>query len=317
MIPTSTQVYDEIRVLLEDTEGGGGGRFTNPLLRPFLQAAWHEIHAAALSHNLPLIRRSVYPILPPYTGDLYPVVAGISNMGEIIEVAERSYLAANSIAISAIITPASALATVTTAATHPFVSGNRVTHHGVSGLSDDINDIWMIEKLTSTTYRIRGSTATGAHTASTGTATYSTEAFSTLKLVEKIDHTTAPGGSLSVYAWNLDRFIFPGANVNRQLRLTYQLSDALPDDESLGVGIDGCLPFLKFRTAGLALLNLAPQTAAQFNATALGGSLNGQDLNGFLGMLIRPQIRTSQRLPVVRPPFRPRRSTGLQAFGNW
>jgi hypothetical protein len=296
MIPTTTEVLTDVRELLEDPNGT---RWNTNTLRPHLQTAWSEIYAQALANELAL---------------LYPATAGIANMGEPTALYERGFLAANSIAITSIeIAPTTHIATVVTATAHPFVSGNFVTLHGVTGLSDDINDVFMIERINSTSFYIRGVTATGAHTASTGTATYSTESF--VEMTGPVDdryftEATVPSSQLLYWKWDRDRFRFPGCSATRQIKITFRLSDSLPTDVSVGLGIDGSLPFLKHRVAGLALMNTAPATGNIFNGLALGPSLQAKDLGGFLGDLLRPQLRTSQRLPVYRPPFRRKRSTG-------
>lgn len=318
MIPTPLQVYTDARILLEDTESGGSGtRFTNATLRPFLQTAYAELYSAALAHDLPLIRRSVYHLLPAYTGDLYPSVAGIANMGEPISIGERSYLDANSVAITALsIVTATGIGTVTIGAAHPFTSGQRVTLAGIVGLSDDIHDLWLTERISTTQFYIRGTTASGTW-ASGGIATYSAEEFSNLEGPVADDFfgaSATPGSSLGCWKWSRDRFTFPGASIARQLKITFRLSDSLPSTDQTSLGIDGCLSFLKFRVASLALTNNAPVTAANFAKVALGPTGEPDDLKGLLGELVRPQIRSGQRLPIHRPPFRRRRQTGPIRF---
>jgi hypothetical protein len=310
MIPTLAQVYTDTRILLEDTGNSGAGqRFTDNYLNPFAQAAWSELYSTAMGHNLALVRQTRFHILPAYTGDLFPAVAKIGNFGEPVKLYERGFLASNSVAVTGLTTPdAAGLATVTVAAGHPFQTGWRVTHSSIVGLTEDVNDVWMVENLTSTTYRIRGSQATGTYTAS-GVATYSTQEFAEMRMVVGINRSQAPGGALMEYVWRNDRFIFPGCTIDRQLEIEYQVSDSLPA-VGVSLGVDGCLPFLKFRTAGLAILNLAPKTAREFNSQALGRNEDVQELGGFLGQLMKPQIRSGQRLPVVRPPFRGKRTVG-------
>jgi hypothetical protein len=234
-------------------------------------------------------------------------------MGEPIALAERAFVVGNSVTITGLtIDPLTGIATVTVAATHPFQSGQRITHAKVGGFTDDFNDLWLTERISATQYFAKGTTATGTFT-SGGTATYSAEDFAAMDgPVEDrtFGPTSQPSGALGMWQWKQDRFIFPGATVARQLRITYRVSDSLPTSDNGPLGVDGCLPFLKFRIAGLALTNLAPDTAAGFNREALGPNGQAKDLDGLLGSLIRPQIRTGQRLPIQRKPYRPRRSTG-------
>lgn len=317
MIPTQSECFAYARKLIGDTEVASGQRFDDNFLRPFLETAYGEIFTVCQDNELPLIKKRNYWLLSAYFGTLYPATAGIGNFGELISLSERT--PSIQATITDVTTPTSGVATVTTSAAHGFTSGQRVAHHGIVGFSDDINDEWVITVLTSTTYQINGTTATGAYD-SGGVAVYSGEEFIELNELEAIPSTAPLSASALVnFAWDGDSFRFPGSSVERHLKIEYRLSSQLSSTDDT-MGIDGCRDFIAYRTASLAMINDNPEQAKVYQDMALGEETGRADLlgaGGFLGNLIRPWIKSGQRLPLRRPPFRPDRNTARRVRGYW
>lgn len=220
---------------------------------------------------------------------------GISNLGQVDEVAERGTV--TSWAISGV-TPGTGVCTLTNAASS-LATGNQAVVYLVGGITDDINDVWTVTVLSPTSTQLNGCTATGTYT-SGGRLSYSAEQFVDLDVNTVIDWTDrGPVDSLRVYAWEKGVLRFPPSNNVRQIRVRYYLSGNAPLTLTASTGIDDSLDFFSYRIAGKAGQSKGMKDMAQtWNNQAVGPTWESQQVaGGILQQLLLPGVRNLQRLP--------------------
>jgi hypothetical protein len=107
------------------------------------------------------------------------------------------------------------------------------------------------------------------------------------------------GSSLLYFEWREDAWQFIGATTDRQLRITYLESDAVPASGS--VGLDGSLNLLATLTAAyMAPWQGSPELGEKLMRDALGENRDGH--GGLMAEFISPMVRTMQRSHSVQPP---------------
>lgn len=295
MIPTVSQVYSSTRAVCGDIEEVGGQVYTDAVLQPHYQFAYSELFLNLQNIQSERLRREAFYNIPANTGYLNPATAGIANLGEIESIEERGGITAWAISNVA---PGSALCTLTSAAT-TLATGNVAIVYGVAGVTDDVNDQWVVEVVNSTTTRLNGCTATGTYT-SGGVLSYSSEEFSTVNPRLRITFIdSAPRNTFGEYALETGMIRLRPCNNVRQLRITYWLSGNAPTTTTASTGIDDCLVFLMFRTAGLAAESMGMlDRASRYNSRALGPNYETDGtVGGILGKMLDSGVRDLQRLP--------------------
>lgn len=310
MIPLRSDVTTLVTSLLGDTQVSGGAFFTAAFQAPHLNSAYQELFGKLDNIGGERVQREGYFLLPAYTGILYPSVAGLNNFGMPIEIKERG--TATGYAISAATPNATAGTCALTVAAMPadVVTGKLVEVYGVGGVSDDINDQWMITVNSSTSIVLNGCAATGTYT-SGGKVIYSTEQWS--DALTQMDTTNqfpnTAGAALQIFCYQRGVIRFPAAGTARELRIRYQLSSSLPVISSPvagdSMGVDDSLNFLAYRTA---------QLCAGSKGNPREGKLT-QQADYFMAILLQKATREQQVSENATPAaFRGRRNIRI---GVW
>jgi hypothetical protein len=307
MIPLVSQIYSATRSILGDDQVTGGEVFTDLILQPKYQFAYAELYRALQNAQSPFIQREAYFNVPANTGVLLPATAGIENLGQPTLVEERGGVTAWNVSV---VTPGAGFATIVTTA-NTLATGNQPVIYGVVGITEDINDIWTVTVTNSTTFTANGCAAIGTYV-SGGIVSISSEAFTEMTPQSRIDSIVSPGSAFQRYSWENGRFRFPPCSTIRQLRITYRLSGNAPTTTTASTGIDDCLTFLAYRTAGLAAPSKGMLVRGkQYTEMAVGPFWEQRgEAGGILGQMLDASVRNLQRLPPSQrrsPPFRSRR----------
>jgi hypothetical protein len=304
MIPLVSDVYTASRAVLGDVRVATGDVYTDSILQPHYQHAFSELYRALQGSQNPKVLRENYYNVPANTGYLSPATAGIFNMGEVQSVEERKNVSSWAIAT---FTPGVGFVTITTTTPTTLSSGQQAVVFGMTGVTDDVNDMWTVTVVDPSTIKLDGCTSIVTGTPSGGTLSYSTEEFLTVLRVPRIDWVDqAPTDRFLVYAWEGDVLRFPPANSVIQVRIVYQLSGNAPTATTLSVGIDDSLGFLAYRTSGLVAFSRGMMQRAQvYNNLAVGPNWESSgQAGGILFQLTQPGVRNLQGLPpwARRPP---------------
>lgn len=294
-IPLVSSVFSATRSVLGDDRVAAGQVFTDSILQPKYQFAYSELFLALQNIQSQKLRRPAFYNVPANTGYLNPATAGIANMGELESIEERGGVTAW--AISAV-TPGSAICTLVNAAS-TLTTGQVAIVYGVSGITDDVNDQWVVQVGSSTQTILNGCTATGTYT-SGGVLSYSSEQFAALTPKTRIDMIdSAPGNTFGEYALETGIIRLRPCSTVRQLKITYWLSGNAPTTTTASVGIDNSLVFLQYRTAGLAAESKGMLTRAKlYNDRAIGPKYDSEGIiGGILGQMLDAGVRDLQRLP--------------------
>src|SRR5690348_1451 len=140
MIPTVQQVYTAAAAELGDE---AQSRWSNALLQPRYVLAYSDLFRALQLGQSPRIRRECYYNVPANTSYIDPATAGMVNVGEIESIEERGSLQTVAITGALPATPATGSCQLMVTG-HPFTTGQEVTTNGITGLTDDVNDIFTI-----------------------------------------------------------------------------------------------------------------------------------------------------------------------------
>lgn len=328
MIPTLQQIYDASRDLCQDSEIAGGQRWLNSKLRQYLQASYSDFFAACSIKKIPRTKQKLYFVLEPFTAVMTPAAAAIANCGELADIRERVISNVDDVLTITSLSPgtgefalprADQCLVGTGPVLHGFTSGDRVTVWGISGVTDDINDEWMIKVVDDTTFLLMGCTAVliGAGPWSQGSSTRasvykSTVDFGDMNLRKDLQGLTMSGGAMGFYSWRQGKARFAGSSSSLQLELSFYLSGALPAQPVDGVsadasvGIDDSLNYLAYATAARAIQPVNSSMSKEYAVVARGeDGLVGELARaaGALGNLLSPMQSTLQRLPVDRPGY--------------
>ena len=316
MIPTRGNVNDAVRSINGDTAVSGGALYTDTYIPPFLNLAYQEMFQRLYGVGAARIQREGYYLLPAYTPIFTPSLAGLSNFGGPCEMWERG--SATSYAVSAATpdTPAAGSLRLTVAALpSTVVTGTRVETYSIGGITDDVNDSWILTVVSPTSVYLNGCTASGAYASSTGFVVYSTEQWTQMAPRDTQDSfigITPQSAALGLYSWQKGVIRFPVCSTARELRVLYQLSSSLTTtapSNGDSMGVDDSLSFLTFRTAELC-------AGSKGNKTREGA--NHARAEAALSQLISNNV---QQLtfgePVVPGRFRQPRNVWNYGIGPW
>jgi hypothetical protein len=308
VIPTKLQVLQTVQFHLGDEQGQ---IFNYQILEQPFQLAYRELARVMVNLAIPRVLTERYYDLPANTSVLDPATAGITDFREPERLEERAVQA--SVAISnAVAGPG--YVTITTAAPHPFNTGDLAVLWGLGGMNG-INGIFAVTKIDALNFQANGVTVTGLYTAG-GTASKSAEGFQPLTSRDHIEDLSLTGAStLGEYCWRDGRFWFiPNAGV-RELRIMYVSSASIVVKLNDTTGWDDSLDFLSLRTAAYAAASRgAPQRAQALNLMALGPNMQADGSGGVLHDLVVAGVRALQATPTRRPPFRQRINSDVTYF---
>jgi hypothetical protein len=345
MIPTFAQVAAHCRQsFLGDTETSGGGLWTNTFLLqgvtptpsdprtaqpspigigPLAAAYEAMVNAMILAEHRDL-ECTAYFNVPPYTPVVLPAAFGLTNFSAPQEIYERSVqnvFPGTNLASITIVMPdgiqTAGQATIKTLFPHPFITGQWIIAFGFRGLSPDFNSRWNVQCPDTSTIILSGCTSLGAWDTTSGCLTDSNEqwSFSPMPCFDEIreDEVSALASSLDQWAWNGNVIRFRPCTASRQIRIYYKLSSSAPTDPNASTGVEGCLNFLSAYAAALCHKSkgMAPAMTSAFllacgNPTGEIGNGNA----GYIGQILRRDIKDSQMERWVTPRFRPKRSVG-------
>lgn len=285
MIPTRAQVITYAQFLLGDPSGqkfvDTGATSVQVGIAPAFESAFRELYSTFDLNQIPRAENTVWVNLPAFTTQLSPAQAGIADFGEIVNLEERDIGTSVAITAATTATPIQ----ITTAAPHNVSAGTEILISGVLG-QVGANGRWFPTIVDPSNLTLNGSVSVAAYT-SGGTLTTSSAGYTPVWEVNELPTGTTPP-ALYKYVWQNDIFLFVGATLARELKITYFASGTAPVSGSCGV--DDSLEFLAFRTAALAggIVDMA-------RASQLAG-----DANVYLDKLVQPQVRAMQRNP-IRP----------------
>lgn len=313
MIPTLQQVAEAARSAIDDVQTAGGAVWNDDVLlfgaagqtTPIgpLGRAYEALIQKLLSVDSRRLRRSAFWNLAAYTPYLDPATAQITNLGQPINIWDRSIRSTAAITAIAFTTGAAPYAEITFGSPHSFTEGQQVVVFGVppDQITEDINDIWTITVPSSTTIRLMGCTATGTW-ASGGSVSDSTEIWPQVPNVQPVMDlpqlsSSATATQLTAWTFLAGKIRFIPCSTARQIKLLYDISTSCPTSITASTGIDGSLNFLADYTAGLALVVRGQSSAAERCFVRACGNPTGdtRDGNGgHLGTLLQSQIRQLQ-----------------------
>ena len=298
--PTLTNVYDAARAAIADDDGDV---YTDARLAAHFKTAYRQVFRVMQGVGNPMVETDAYFNLPANTGVLNPATAGISDMGEIVEIRQRRPTSTLDITN---VTLSSNVATVTTAA-HGRANGDEVVIYKVGGITG-ANGLWQVTVGSSTTVSLNGSYLTGTYTAATGKMSHSNEQWSDpLNKVSRIDeaYLTAPSSAPPrVYAWVGDVIRFAPSSGERQLWIVYRMSGTPPTTGSDVIQFDDSQDLLGYATAGYAGMTRSPQVARNLLAIAFGPNyLVDNRIGGMLYDMMQVSVKALNNQRHRRPPF--------------
>jgi len=327
MVPTYGQFCDAFRFHIGDTQIPGGQVWTNASgkLDPYLQQAYSELYKGFEGAAVANIKRTIYGIVPAYTSYINPQNFGAKNFSEptIKPLWERP--ADTTIdfidAIAAGTGPFGPITDITTTNPHNLALGDEVMIFLCSGVSDNINDQWVVSLILGPNqFRINGPLVTGTYSVSPTQGVYCKAFQATWSEVpsvpEILDYPQTPSGKIDKYAWIDGGFRVIPATVARQLKMVFYLSGNAPNKDSgegTSLGFDDSLGFLAYRAAALAAKDRSYlSTFKTLNQQALGPTEQHADWGGLFGMLMRSKARSAARNPIVIGGYRDaRRNAGF------
>ena len=308
MIPTVQQAYSRARLHLGDERDQV---YHNEVLEPDLDTAYGEMFSVLDLYNNKKTQREAHFDLPARTTFLDPATLGLSNFGEPIDLRERTFDV--SFTVTAVDTTSTPGVIITLSASHPWSDGQEVVVYLVGGVSDDINDNWVVDVsgLAVNQVKLLGSTATGSFT-SGGVVSSSTESWSA-----PLEASIVPpnlrditGRSVGIYQWRGDIFRFPQINEARQIKIVYSISGSAPIKPTASLGVDDSLRFLSYRMASTAGYKKGHQLAGTYERMAIGDNGNADGTGGFLAQLVGLGIQTLQNERHGPRRWRQRRTSG-------
>lgn len=295
---TVANVMSDAAALLGDTDME---QFTSAIQLPWFGFAYRELYDVFQRWRLPSAKRYAYALLPAYTSVLAPPTAGITDMGEPLELWERTGASSLAVTGASNATPIE----ITTATAHGLSTNSEVDITGVAG-PIGVNGNWFITVTAPTKFTLNGSIAGGAYSSGGYVLSGMNNVWSRMQELDPLGDAV-PDAYLKVYEWVNDRFGFYGATQPVELKIYYTSSGAAPT--SGAIGIDNCRNFLALRTASLLADAYDQPTRAQsLKSESFGPSMTADGTGGALRNLVGPMLLERQNL-VRRPgPFRPRRN---------
>jgi len=296
--PTVSQVYELARALLGDTEVPGGQLYTDQKLAPFFGGVYRKVFRAMSSASNPYVTDEGFYDLPANTGILDPATAGINNLDELLWIEERKPATGANVAVSAV-TLADGVATVTTSTPHGRSVGDSVVAYNIGQVSENINGMWSLTAVSTTTkMTFGGSVITGTWT-SGGNISYSDEQFRDMAPTTRQRFVaTSQSGSppISQFTWMGDVIQFHPSTETRQLRITYKRSGEPPTTPSSTVGIDDSIDVLATGLAGQAAKSFGNATEGNDLLASAFGPSGGRDgtIGGLLFELLQKSVKAMQ-----------------------
>lgn len=248
-LPLVSDVYSRARAMIGDDLVTAGEIFTDSKLQPHYQTAYAELWRELDRIDSTFLDTDAFYIVPAYTSFVDPATAGIANLGELLGIEERGTI--SSVTVSAA-TPGTASLAVTTGSAHGRATGEVVILSSMGGLTLNANGPFTITVTGASAFTANGCTATGTYT-SGGVASYSTEGWSELQRVDRIeDYPTTSGTALQVFSYRGDIIRTFPANAARQIRVRYSMSGSAPTTTTQTILLDDSVDFLAARTGQLA-----------------------------------------------------------------
>jgi hypothetical protein len=314
MIPTVAQVYSRARGVLAEDEVTAGEVFTDAYLYPRLQTANNDLFRAYQTYGTLTAQKSLYYVLPANTAHFRPSQAGVVNFGEPIYGGVFQRRVTGLFTITNVVpNPGAGLCRVTTSAPHGLATGNDVIIYGVGGVSDDVNDEWIVTLVDATNFDLNGCFSTGTYT-SGGFASTSPDEWGLMQQTQnEISLAQASSGNAQqVYNWKNETFRLYPSTEQRQLKIGHTISGNIPENRlTFSLGVDDSLDFLAYRTAALAAYDKgADQAGQRADLMAIGPDGRADGSGGFLEALITEAVKTLGQTPIVFAGYRPRFNTG-------
>lgn len=290
---TVEQVLLDAAAILGESEGEV---FNAEVLRPRFRLAYAALWNLMMKWGLQKPKRKGYAVLPAHQNYLSPADAGITDMGEPLELRECGDVVVTSITNITNVAPR-----VLTSAGHGVATGSPLILMGAS--LPELNRQWYGTRLSDTTFSLNGSKATGAATGGTvATGSFDWEDMESKDWVDAKD----PESTLRYWEWADDAFMFPGATEDRLIEVRYLNSGEAP--ESGDVGIDGSAAFLATLTAAFTASAYGmPDRATELKIEAFGQSGQADGSGGMLRDLTLPMLHEKQNRRKQAQPFRTRK----------
>ena len=298
-----SDIFNDVRGLLSDTQVAGGEIFTNSYLQIHFAEPYRTMFGR-LQGSSKRVQRVFSVVLPALNSVLIPANYQILDMSEPVMVEERP--APNSIAITS---TGTATPIQVTASGHGLSNG---TEGAVSGVANTYAPWgnWFITVVDANNFTLNGSMTDGV--AGTGGFFYP-ETNQEWSEVSPIDLTAGgldgiPTTTLGDYLWIDEEFQFRGCTVPTELRITYNASGTAPSNPTTSIAIDNARDFLDYATAANAARSKSWwDQYERLHMRAYGNQDNPDD--GLLEIFWRAQVLGAQRGPQRRQqPFRAKRS---------
>ncbi len=298
--PTLTNVYDQARAALADESGD---IYTDAVLAPHFRTIYRRVFRVMGNLSVRLVEVDAYFNLPANTAVFDPATAGITDLGEIVEIRERTPASTVNVSSASI---SSNIATVTTGSSHGRADGDTVVIYGIVGIPG-INGLWTIAAPSGTTLTLNGSYLAGTYS-SGGKVSFSSEQWSQpldqLSRLDDVVNTSQPSPNLGKFAWTRDILRFLPSSRERQLRVIYRMSGTPPTSGSDVIQFDDSLDLLAMGTAGYAAATRAPSLSAQCMTEALGPRFGKDNIyGGLMYELMQSAVRSRQGQRFRRLPF--------------
>lgn len=312
--PTLTEVYNQTRSLIGDTEVSGGQIYTDAILLPHAQGATRQLWRSLRNLATPRVQRTFYYCLPANTALLSPSTAGITDFASpATNVCARQSV--TQVAVSTASQGAAGLS-VTTGSAHGLTTGDTVVLEQLGGLRN-ANVLCTVTVSSPTVFIANGLVTTGTYTTG-GYVVTSANQFSPLAWAKVIPSATTQNTPwISVAVWSDNRFQFMPANGVIQLMVTYWSSAQVPSSGSDVIGLDDCMDFLAAYAGATACEGQgATEMSANLMDKAVGQEFRRGVVGGELLALINTLVRSMQLLsPYQRGP-RPFRQQ-MPEVGYW
>jgi hypothetical protein len=335
MIPDFADVFAAARKMIGDTETIAGAVATDDFLLGYGQSAYELMYDVLENNESPKIRRTAYWRIPAYTSYLHPSqlnLLGLPAMGEPINIWDRSE--GQMIPIDTLtpvpqgagdINPymdvqAAGLATADSSVT----DGSVIDITACNTCTADANDEWTVLRTETNAIRLLGCAALTRSPApsspSKGFILTGAEPWPRDPVPRGLNHRDLDGTlvaastTISRWVWNDGAFRFRPVTQPRHLRIEYRISPNPPATTTDSLGVQGSLNFMAAYTAALFLdAKGAKGSAASKFLLACGDPTGevGNGAKGYLGQMVRQHIKSEQRVRLIIPRFRPRRTTAF------
>jgi hypothetical protein len=298
-----SDIFNDVRGILSDTQVAGGEIFTNTYLPVHFAEPYRTMFGKLLGSSK-RVQRVFSVVLPALNSVLIPANYNILDLAEPEMLEERPA------------TPAIAITSTNTSSPIQVTAPGHGLSTGTEGAVGRVANTyapwgnWYITVVDANNFTLNGSMTDGV--AGTGGFFYP-ETLQEWSEVSPVDLTAGgldgiPTTSLGCYLWINELFQFRGATVPTELRITYNASGTAPTNPTTTIGIDNCRDFLGYATAANAARSKGWwDQYERLHMRAYGNQENPDD--GLLDIFWRGQVMMNQRGPQRRQqPFRAKRS---------